>query len=530
MNKRLAIALYLGFGILLTLVLTFGKSVSHNIVDTISAEASRVEIEDVSVELADSYLVGKTVAPSYTAIGRIGGDPCLKFEALDDTLTVDKRTGEFKGVRTDADRTEGRIRISSDADSDFEKIITVSFEKKYPESFEAKYIVKSVGGGASYTRVGVPISTYLKIPSGLAYSESEFEIIYDPEYFVKIDKSHVMPIKETPEGVKVALTLKLKNGDTATTGSFTIKAEKAVSDFDEIRLTNKSSKPDGTVGSNYFLALYKNGKKLATDYTVSFAKKRASVNSVDGILFKKAGEEQITVTLPNGYSQTLTVNISNVVAAPTLPEAEDGILKLYTKNEVTLPLKFDKSATYDKVSLEYDSELLTASVKDGILTIKGTKLGESTLKLIVDDGSLRDERTYTVKTVIDTNLSRIIKNSTSIFVHKVLGHICGFALLALFSLNMFAFFKKRRPVLRFLHYSACALLFAAATELIQLYMPKRSSSFTDILIDMTGYYLGTLLLYPIFKLCARHRSQKHSNVPKTVKSGHVTGLKSVMTE
>ncbi|MBQ8528675.1 MAG: VanZ family protein [Clostridia bacterium] len=526
MNKRWAIALYISFGLLLTLVLTFGKSISNSIMSLITDELGRVEIEDVSVDLEDSYPVGKSVSPKYTAEGRIGSDPCLRFEALDSTLTVNAESGEFKGVRTDDDFSEGRIRISSEADPDFEKIITVRFIKKYPENITAEYVVRSLGTNVSYTRVGVPVIAVLRIATGEVYSESDFEVIFDPEYFEAIDDRTLMPIKATPEGETVSLTFRLGNGSEAVTKSFSVKSSREVTSFDEIRLTNISKRPDGSVKSFYALTLYKDGKRVITDYNVAFGSGLCNVGKSDKIIYNKSGEETLTVTLPNGFSKSITLNIKNVVVAPTIAVSEEQI-KLYNKNETALPLVFDAHATYREVTLEYDSEMLSASVKDGILTVTGKKLGRSSLKLIVDDGVSRDERTYTVKTVIDTSLTRIMKNNTSVFVHKVLGHTLGFIAFAAFGLNMFRFFKKRHPVLSFLNYSAGALLVAAVTEYIQSYMPGRTSTLSDVLIDMSGYYIGTLIFYPLFKLFGHTGKSKAQSDAKSQKLGHVSSLKSV---
>ena len=80
------------------------------------------------------------------------------------------------------------------------------------------------------------------------------------------------------------------------------------------------------------------------------------------------------------------------------------------------------------------------------------------------------------------------------FVSKVLGHLSLFALFAFFAMNMFKFVPIRGRLKRFAAYTMIGLPIAALTEFVQYFIPGRISRVEDIMIDMLGFYFGTLMI------------------------------------
>ena len=154
------------------------------------------------------------------------------------------------------------------------------------------------------------------------------------------------------------------------------------------------------------------------------------------------------------------------------------------------------------------------------IVVKGIKPGVHDLTLVLDDGIKRLEKTYKVEVAKGVSVWDILVHDTSYFVSKFIGHLFGFGILALFSLNMFQFIgKKRRLILLLLDYSGCALCIAGVTEFAQLFMDGRTGSFDDIVIDMLSYYLGTVLVLAAagISLIIRRIKKRHVYVNRRLK-------------
>ena len=100
----------------------------------------------------------------------------------------------------------------------------------------------------------------------------------------------------------------------------------------------------------------------------------------------------------------------------------------------------------------------------------------------------------TVEIEKNNDIIAVIWKNVSVFVSKVLGHITLFACLAVLAMNMFRFVYILNPVKRFIAYLFAALPYAAITEYAQTFIPGRSGRVQDVLIDMVGFLLGTLVV------------------------------------
>lgn len=507
MKKFFAIALYLVWGCILVLGLTFGGDIAVDMILSLreftDAALHHVNITDVQIDLnlEERFLVEKYVYPQYTAVGDIEGDPGLQFETLDPNIirSISKTSGYFCGARTEQEKTSGRIRITSQYDPDFEKIITVHFEKKYPQNFEARYIVKSSGALAKNAYVGVPIYTYMQVKSGEIYSERDYEIVYNPEYFKLVNEYTVVPIKETPEGEDISLTYVYGNGASSETKSFVIKPTQDTQVFDEIRLNGENAEGyEVKRGYSQFITLFKEGKKVVTDYEIIAENPEAVNLSLTGyVQFIKAGAQTFTICLPNGFSKRVTIDVYNIIEFPTISGVEpnaDGFVECKEEESLKFNYEFDKDVTYKMLSFEYDKEILTLTRGNGTFSLKGRKAGETTVKVILDDGEQYFEEIYKVRVLEDKSILKFIRQNSANLVSKGIGHMGGFFVLALFTVNMLRFFKVKGSFRRILFCSVCGGVFAVLTETIQFFIPLRSPSFTDIFIDMGGFYLGILLL------------------------------------
>ena len=110
-------------------------------------------------------------------------------------------------------------------------------------------------------------------------------------------------------------------------------------------------------------------------------------------------------------------------------------------------------------------------------------------------------------TVEKALLSYINKNLGNI-ISKVVGHMGCFAILGLFTLNMFRFIKFKNKFLRFIVFSCGGGIFACITEFIQFFLPSRDCNPVDVVIDMTGFYIGTLFILLIVFLFSKKKKKE----------------------
>lgn len=489
-----AISLYLISAVILALIILYGTSISQKIIDYLNEQSHTDAVTDVQVTLQDSYVVGKTYSPKYTPIGNFGSDAELVFTALDDTVTVTK-DGTFQGVKTESDSTVGRIKITSTYDTEFEKIITLKFEKKYPADFTGTYTGIAQGHDRPTLAVGAEVKTAIKASSSELYSESDYTVGFDREYIKKIGKDKYVPIKPTPQGVTTCFTFTMGNGQVRESNRFAIVEPAAIEDFDEIELkpSDDSASADNIVGTGLFIFLRKDGERVALNYKASSKNGHIKIGSTYNISLNSAGDDTLTVTLDNGFTKSIDISIRNRISLPEIESelVNDDVIRLHRYQKNTLPLSFPSGTTYKNISLKTDSSILSASAGTSALTLEGLKSGETQLTLILDDGVDRVEKTYTVKVVMNETVDDLIRYETRLFVSKFIGHLWGFGILAFFGMWAFRYVKIKNKILRFLAYSTVPLIVAAVTEYVQTFMPNRSGRIEDVILDMASYYIGT---------------------------------------
>lgn len=90
---------------------------------------------------------------------------------------------------------------------------------------------------------------------------------------------------------------------------------------------------------------------------------------------------------------------------------------------------------------------------------------------------------------------------SSHFIRKT-AHFCEFALLSFLMSNaVFATFNNKKAIV---YAFPCACLYAVTDELHQLFSDGRACRVTDILIDSSGAFLGTLVFSFIILIYIKH--------------------------
>lgn len=503
-QKNIAFLLYISYIIILIFVISFGGALGLSAAATeafqyvLTLVAPEKHIEDVILQ-KDTFTVGKYHVLEYDIVGDYRGDPSLRFEPLDDVFDSFSKTGSFKIKSIEGESLTARIRVTSGYDSDFEKILTVTVAKKYPEKFELNYLSLSAGHD-TYAFVGVPISPYLTIPKSEEYSHEDFELIYDPEYFSLTENGYLMPIKATANGEKITFACRCPNGAYAESEPFTIQERQTEESFDEVRVWYGGKWTDISEvtfqsGKNYVPAFYKDGKRFFTGYEIEIAGNKNDKKTSQGFInFNTPDLSSLTLRLPGGFEKTIEVNVFNELVMPEVSgEAmgADGTVRVTDSAMSVLRYEFGNDVYFHNLDFEYDKKALSLTSSGGKIRLQGLREGETTLTLVLDDGEQRLEKTLTVYVESTRTVFEKIYDEAHNIMAKSLGHFLSFGVLAVFAANLFRFAETKKRLSLFLLYSSGAFASACITEFIQIFMPTRTARFTDIAIDMLGFYIGT---------------------------------------
>ena len=516
MNRKRAIILYAVYSVVLVLIISFATSVSTWIMSKLNALINPKNIDDVKFEvITDGKIYAKDEYDfTYEVEGNYRGDPGIVFESMNtDPLGVNEAQKYIKtNDNFDGSSIEVDIKITSKYDKDFEKVVTLLIEKKYPEIFKAYYAVE----GCGYSRTNIPIGSAIHpYPTSDEKGISlEFEILYDSEY-IRYDeqKRAYIPIKETEEGKKLRFTIVFPNGASAETSEFAVVSEKHYESFDEIRV--KKQAVDSIVidkDDTVFPIAYTDDKAFSGNIEVSCDRMDGVKRTYNGYyLFKEVGDYVLTMTLPNGFSKSLTVHVRNNMSLPTLVESAniDGkVITVGDKESTTIKFKYPSGVTFYDAQFEYDSEMITVKDLWRGFSIKPHARGETELKVIFDDGYQRLEDTYTVKVVKDTTSDTYIRTMISDFVSKVMGHTALFAILAVFTINLFRYVNIPDRRIKLLVYLSSVFPTAIITEVIQIFQPNRHPRVKDVFIDFLGFLIGTAITVAVIVIRQKRRATK----------------------
>ena len=502
--KTLSKILYVTYSIFLILILVLDTGIAVVAIEWAKAALTeRKEITDVSVQLdEDELLAGRYYTPKYTPTGKFGDDAGLVFTSMNPEYLTVSMVGAVAAKTTfEGDSLDASVKITSKYDKDFEKIVTFRFVKKYPEQFKVVHFMKGYGYSSKILYIGIPVYAYSSVLStNPPHNMQDYRIVYDEDYFDLAEDGALIPKRETADGKSLTFKVVYGNGVSGESASFEIRElESSIADVDEIRVNNSTDDViDMKNGSPIVITLFNNRKRVASDYSLTFnSEDGLAVNKAGMYYYKTPGDRSMTITLPNGMSKTFSLRIRNIISAPIIEDEEiqkTRHISISGKDSQIVNYRFEDGVTYKTLTFDYDKEIIILTPGSNRIVITPLKEGTTTVKMILDDGAERLEESFTVEVKASTSLRAKLMQNVSYWFPKFFGHGGLFLLLAFFAMNMFKHLDVDGLFARFLLYSMSGLSVAFISEFMQMFMPKRSASMTDIAIDMGGFLLGTLLV------------------------------------
>lgn len=220
--------------------------------------------------------------------------------------------------------------------------------------------------------------------------------------------------------------------------------------------------------------------------------------------------ENIVDILPNG-------NITPIVGSPELIK-----IKVYLENDESIydeilvkviskkvvynvdseistyvnankKIEFKENSVFpNQYNLKYEIENEKIAKVDESGLVYGIKKGKTTCLITCEssDGTIAEYK-------IDINITNPPKQSFYLLIRKGIGHFGAFMVLAMIGFGVCLFFFKKKPLFIIISL-ALGFSIAGVTEIIQLYVPGRSGLFSDVMIDFSGYFVGTAITFTIF--------------------------------
>ena len=113
--KKITTFLLILWSSFLILFITFGSSVASKVYQYVLEKLNQeeFEIEDINFILEEEYLVGNSYHLNYTVFPHNNIDHGLEFESLNPEIFSVSSDGYITGLRTNSDKTTGKIQINN---------------------------------------------------------------------------------------------------------------------------------------------------------------------------------------------------------------------------------------------------------------------------------------------------------------------------------------------------------------------------------------------------------------------------------
>lgn len=239
---------------------------------------------------------------------------------------------------------------------------------------------------------------------------------------------------------------------------------------------------------SYFLYGYKiRGTVTITAYLNS----DFSIDSSHTLTFEEVAPTSLTLSTPkNEFSVGTLLNISALLGHD---------IAEYPDLEVT-----DKRLTFSSS----DESIARVTPRDTGAQVVGLKVGTVTITAkSYANPALSEEielKIVALPFINDQNFSNF-----QMLVRKALGHFTLFFVNGVFGFLTFYLFLKDNKLIQIIIGSlSVGLFFASVSELIQRFVPGRAGTFTDVLINFSGYLVATLLLLLITYLVLKRKAKK----------------------
>lgn len=232
--------------------------------------------------------------------------------------------------------------------------------------------------------------------------------------------------------------------------------------------------------------------------------------------YREKGDVTLTAISNNNPNIKKDITLTVDEALPTSMEVNlNASIEMNVNDQKTVTANFEpKNVNNKKIHLESDSDILEITNNDSqSVTIKAIKKGTAQITVTsLANESLKYQ--FDVKSVAKKAINNDNYDDFHLFMRKAAGHFSLFLITGVFgSIFFYSYLTDDKKIrLSILFSMSLGLLTAGLSEFIQLFVPGRSGIFTDIMIDFTGYVIGTMLVIGVIYLVKYIKTKKtHKN-------------------
>lgn len=258
---------------------------------------------------------------------------------------------------------------------------------------------------------------------------------------------------------------------------------------------------------NEVLRIYEDEVILLNKYLTVYP---SNANNIK--LIWKSDNEKIAKVYPNGKLCAISGS-KDLVKIKVYSQDDESIysdilvkvisreVMIDTDNELTISInanekiKFKDTSVFPniyEISYQIDDENIATVDDAGI--VYGNKKGKTNC-LITCASSDGTKKIYNVL----INIVNPPKSSFYMLIRKGIGHFGSFLVLSLIACGVCLYFVKNKSIFIIISLLV-GFSIAGVTEIIQLYVEGRTGAFSDVMIDFSGYLIGTVISFGIVYL------------------------------
>lgn len=520
--KKISMFMFIGWSIMLVLILTFGTEVAKKISANVSTQIyeEKNKLQDIIVTETE-YRIEEKCNLQFNLVPDTHDLNDLVYTSLTPEVFEIVDGDKIKGKRLENDRNIGVIQITSKSDPSFRKEVELVFVKTYPNSFEF-FLCDAQHLKQTSNNVYLNTQFFLKCnlnPSASVLTEDRVSFIYDEQYFETVSKSGYevtlkpkyldYQIGEYFEPIKTNVQMVL-NDNVVETKEIIINPILHATRFDKAMFAEYPKTHIEIAGSFYikqrmYIELFENDQKLITPFEIETDKPDiVKVYNNGSIEFLKPGTANITVKLQNGYSITYPVTSRVKVVKPSVSSTsfnDKGELVVKLEMSGTLFLSFPSNA-YSEYTYKIDDAVSLKNVdKQNQISFYGRKVGTYNLEITIDEGTEEPiVVNYVIRVIENENSYATISQGFSKFLAKILGHMSFFILQGILVIFMLHYHPSSEKWLKFFIIVISGMITAWVSEFIQFFIPGRFCSIDDVFLDLSGYCVGILIAYTFGKI------------------------------
>ena len=480
----------------------FGDRLNEVIGEISTPESSKVSVEGVeisSVTVGGEELFGDSVTINIGDLGRINGkafpanatNRALEYFSSDEGVVEVYADGRVFAASVG----QATVTVRSRENPDFSYSITVTVEKIAIESISLESAEAEIAIGEM---MRLEVELYPE-------NASERALVWNslsPDILTVDNDGTITPLsegeaivtvssKENPEilaSIKITVTPE-REAPAISLEKIVLTVEENILYVGELVEVGAKLYPEGASGS---ILWYSSDEEVAT------------VSQSGIVKLHKAGEVTITAKCGPDIVDSIKILVREVVSTDFIMnfegfdgDAEGGYhIKQGSTGKLTVTLS--ENATVRDIKFTSSDEKIAKITPDG--NIEALKGGNVTITVSTTNGETTNS-VHVKITVTPLTLEDTIDNFYY-WIRKAMGHFGAFLVLGIFgSMTYCIIFKKnlRGRLIAFVVCLAAGFAVAGITEILQLpiFTPGRGPSFSDVMLDFTGYCTSTIPIYAI---------------------------------